>query len=89
MYSLGPVDKKIWWSTGSGGEQLTKAEMALRLRISPAAVTQRAAMIAAVRGGDGVTAKSMGCELRYADLKAHTGPLRRACGGAVDSVGKV
>jgi DNA-directed RNA polymerase specialized sigma subunit len=47
VYSLGPVDKKIYeWSTGSGGEQLTKAEMALRLRISPAAVTQRAAMIA-------------------------------------------
>ena len=47
VYSLNPVDRKIYeWSTGAGGEQLPKSEIALRLRISPAAVTQRAANIA-------------------------------------------
>ena len=45
--SLDPIDRKIYeWSTGSGGERLTKTQMAARLRLSPAAITQRSARIA-------------------------------------------
>ena len=45
--SLDPVDRKIYeWSTGTGGERLTKTQMAARLRLSPAAITQRSARIA-------------------------------------------
>lgn len=44
--SLDPIDRKIYeWSTGSGGERLTKTQMAARLGLSPAAVTQRSAKI--------------------------------------------
>lgn len=44
--SLDPIDRKIYeWSTGSGGERLTKTQMAARLGLSPAAITQRSAKI--------------------------------------------
>jgi DNA-directed RNA polymerase specialized sigma subunit len=54
--SLDPVDRKIYeWSTGSGGERMTKLQMAQRLRLSPAAITQRSSRIARLlRSGEGM-----------------------------------
>ena len=46
--SFGPIDKKIYeWSTGVGGIRLSKTQIAQRLRLSPAAITQRSARIVA------------------------------------------
>ena len=45
---FGPIDRKIYeWSTGSGGVRLSKTQIAQRLKLSPAAVTQRSARIVA------------------------------------------